>query len=604
MSDRTPEPSLSAIEIFSGLTPSEKAALAGRLTTLSLRRGEVLVHQGDATDALYIVVSGRFAVSLDGRRGTLTEIGPDQPIGEIAFLTGSRRTATVTAMRDSLVLRLSRAEFDQLTKDYPAIWGSLAATLARRLADATAAVPMPPDPRPRTICVIRAGGAPLPEEFATRSLDVFRREARSLVVTSENAREVLGGDGSLDSADATRSLNALEARHDYVLFMADPELTPWTQKAIRHADLVIAAARFGADPTPNELERMAAEFVAPEARRLVLVHARRGRVEGTARWLSGRSLAMHHHVALDSDEDVARLYRFINGTAVGLVACGGGALCSAHVGVYKALVEAGFGFDIMGGTSAGSAMVAAFLLGTPPDEIDRSIYDIFVAHKAMRRYTWPRYSILDHTNFDAQLKRYFGGVDIEDLWLPFFAVSTNLSRFRVHVHRHGSLWTAVRASSSIPVLLPPVYTHDGEMLVDGCLLDNVPIRVIQSVKSGPNVVVSFMVPELERFNVAYETLPSRAELMRLAFNPLRRDALPDAPSLTTVLMRSLMASRRDFQRHMKAEDLLLVPPLPKAIGFLDWHRHLDLSRGAYRWTLEELARLKAGDRAAGWLGTR
>lgn len=604
MSDRTPEPSLSAIEIFSGLTPSEKAALAARLTTLSLRRGEVLVHQGDATDALYIVVSGRFAVSLDGRRGTLTEIGPDQPIGEIAFLTGSRRTATVTAMRDSLVLRLSRAEFDALTKDYPTIWGSLAATLAHRLADATKAVPLPPDPRPRTICVIRAGGAPLPEEFASRLTDVFRREAKTLVVTSENARDVLGGDGSLDSAEATRSLNALESRHDYVLFMADAELTPWTQKAIRHADLVIAAARFGADPTPNELERMAAEFVAPEARRLVLIHARRSRIEGTARWLAGRSIAMHHHVAVDSDDDIARLYRFINGSAVGLIACGGGALCSAHVGVYKALIEQGFSFDIMGGTSAGSAMVAAFMLGTPPDEIDHSIHDIFVANKAMRRYTLPRYSILDHTHFDAQLKRYFGGVEIEDLWLPYLAVSTNLSRFRVHEHRTGTLWTAIRASSSIPVLLPPVYTHDGEMLVDGCLLDNVPIRVMQGVKSGPNVVVSFMVPELERFNVSYETLPSRSELLRLALNPLRREALPDAPGLITVLMRSLMASRRDFQRHLKSDDLLLVPPIPKTFGILDWHRHLDLSHGSYRWTLEELARLKAGNRAGAWLGTR
>ena len=89
---------------------------------------------------------------------------------------------------------------------------------------------------------------------------------------------------------------------------------------------------------------------------------------------------------------IARLYRFINGTALGLVACGGGALCAAHVGLYKALIECGFEFDIVGGTSAGAAMTGAFAMGKHPDDIDRGTHDIFVTNRAMQRYTWPRYS--------------------------------------------------------------------------------------------------------------------------------------------------------------------------------------------------------------------
>jgi NTE family protein len=599
MTTPRPDGGLPPIDLFADLSGPDKEALGSRFETLPVRRGDALVRQGEEADALYVVLSGRFSVTLHGRRGAVNEVGAGQPVGEIAFLTGGRRTATVTAMRDSLVLRLSRGEFEELASAHPAIWRTLTATLARRLAETTAAVPLPPDPRPRTLCLIRAGGSPVPAEFTRLLVRVFEAHARTLVVSSENAAETLGG-ADLASAATTQALNTLESGYDYVLFLADPELTPWTEKAIRHADLLLAAARHHADPTPNALERLAAEFLAPEARRLLLLHERKGRVSGTARWLAERAVAMHHHVALDGPADVERLYRFVSGTARGLVACGGGALCAAHIGVYKALVEGGTEFDIMGGTSAGSAMVAAFALGTAPDEVDRCVHDMFVVNKAMRRYTWPRYSLLDHTNFDAQLRRYFGGTDIEDLWLPFFAVSTNLSRFRLHHHRHGSLWTAVRASGSIPVLLPPVYTSDGEMLVDGCLLDNVPVRAMQEVKSGPNVVVSFMIPELERFAVAYETLPSRAELVRLALNPLRRDLLPPAPGLTAVLMRSLMANRRDFQRHMTGEDLLLVPPLPKSIGFLDWHRHTELYRSAYRWTLEELQRLKVQGERNGW----
>src|SRR5690606_31799962 len=226
--------------------------------------------------------------------------------------------------------------------------------------------------------------------------------------------------------EATRALNELERQYRTILFIADTELTPWSEKVLRHADLVLAVGTFDADPTPNPLEQRAAEYLAPDAVRLVLLHPTRRQIKGTARWLDRRSARMHHHVALDDPADLARLLRFVNGTARGLVACGGGALCAAHVGLFKALTGAGVSFDIMGGTSAGSAMTAAFLLDAKPDEINRAIHDIFVSNKAMRRYTWPRYSLLDHRHFDQHLGRYIQRIDIEDLWIPFFAVSTNL----------------------------------------------------------------------------------------------------------------------------------------------------------------------------------
>jgi NTE family protein len=290
---------------------------------------------------------------------------------------------------------------------------------------------------------------------------------------------------------------------------------------------------------------------------------------------------------------VARLYRFINGTALGLVACGGGALCAAHVGLYKALIESGFEFDIVGGTSAGAAMGAAFAMGKHPDDIDRGTHDIFVTNRAMQRYTWPRYSLLDHRHYDTQLSRYFAGTNIEDLWIPYFSVSTNLSSYELHRHDRGDLFDAIRASGSIPVLLPPVYTPEGEMLVDGCLLDNVPIHTMHQLKSGPNVVVSFDIPELQRFNVDYAALPTRAELIQMSLNPFARSKLPEAPGLTTVLMRSLMANRHDFKRQLKPEDLLLVPPIPEDMGILDWHRHTELVEAAHRWGLQEVIRVRA-----------
>jgi NTE family protein len=593
-----PEHGLDGVTIFQDLAPAERARLACELDTLTLKRGDVLVRQGETADALYVVVTGRFAVTILGRRDAISEIGPGQPIGEIAFLAGGERTATVTALRDSLVLRLGRREFEELSGKNPSIWHTLTVTLARRVAQANVSRAPPPDPRPRTVAFIRAGGGALSPVFVEAIAGVFRRTHRTILVRSAMAEEVLPAGVRLDSAEATRALNALESGYDYLLFVADNELTPWSEKVIRQADLVIAVSRHSADATPNALERLAAELLPPDAQRLVLLHETHGRISGTRRWLAPRNIAMHHHVALDDPADYERLYRFVNGTALGLVACGGGAYCAAHVGLYKALLQSGFTFDIMGGTSGGGAMTAAFAMGNSPEDVDRATGNIFVANKAMRRYTWPRYSLLDHVHFDRQLAVHYAGIDIEDLWIPFFAVSTNLSSYDLHRHLRGDLWTAVRASGAIPVLLPPYYTDDGHMLVDGAILDNVPIRVMHELKSGPNVVISFEVPKLKQFKVDYGALPGRSALLKAMLNPYLRRALPKAPGVGTVLLRSLMANRQDFERRLRPEDLLLVPPFPADMGILDWHRHTELMTATYHWAMVELARLKAEGRCA------
>ena len=590
---RVAEQGLDGVEIFQDLDPAERAKLATELDTLNLRRGEVLVRQGDTADALFIVVTGRFAVTIEGRAQMVAEVGPGQPIGEIAFLAGGTRTATVTALRDSVVLRLGRSEFEALSAKSPSIWRTLTVTLARRVAETNVSKAPPPDPRPRTIAVIRAGASAIPQKFVEQFVDTFRARHRTLSIRAETAKEVLPPNAPLDSAEATRALNALEGAYDYVLYLADHEPTAWSEKAIRQADLVLSVGLHSADPTPNRLERLTGELLPADGQRLVLLHETRGPIAGTARWLAGRNIAMHHHVALDAPGDIERLYRFVNGTALGLVACGGGAYCAAHVGLYKALLQAGLTFDIMGGTSGGGAMTAAFAMGTKPDDVDRATHEIFVINKAMRRYTWPRYSLLDHTHFDRQLANHYAGVAIEDLWIPYFAVSTNLSSYDLHQHRRGDLWAAVRATGSVPVLLPPYYTDDGHMLVDGALMDNVPVRAMHALKSGPNVVISFEVPALERFEVDYSALPGRNHLLKWFVTPFLRSALPTAPGVGTVLMRSLMANRHEFERHLRPDDLLLVPPFPQDMGILDWHRHTELTDSTYRWGLREMARLKA-----------
>jgi NTE family protein len=586
MADQTPVP-----EIFADLSPRDRARLVSEFETLTLTRGAALVREGERAEHVFIVVSGRFGVMRHDRAEPVNEIGVGETIGEIAFFAGGLRTATVVALRDSIVLRLARSDYDTLSKRLPAVPAAVTAMLARRLASTTVGRAATPDPRPRTIVIMAAGLCTLSPDFVAELIDVFRRRGSIAIVDADKARTLLPPSAPIDGPAATEVLNALEASADTLFYLPDSTLTPWSKKAMRQADLALLVAPFEAKEALNDLEQAAAEILPAAQTRLVLLHPKRHTIDGTARWLTKRRVAMHHHVARDTPDDLARLGRFITGNARGLVAGGGGAFCAAHVGVYRALIEAGHTFDMMGGTSGGSAMTAAFAAGASPADVDATIEQSFVQRRAMRRYTLPRYSVFDHTAYDRELRHVFGEGAIEDLWLPFFAVSTNLSDNRLQVHRSGPVWQAIRASSSIPLLLPPFYTADGDMLVDGGLIDNVPVKVMRDLKSGPNVVMSLEAGKLERFAVTYEHLPSRGALLRKLANPFARRGLPDAPGIGTVLLRALIAHRRDYEQYLGAEDLHLKPPLPADMSLLDWHRHGELMENAYAWATKVLTKV-------------
>lgn len=592
---------LSGVATFKGLPGAALLLLEDRLQPIHVRRGELVVREGEVADALYVVVSGRFAVEVQGCSGTVAEISRGSTIGEIAFFAGGNRTATVRAVRDGIVVRLTRADFDAISESSSAVWAAITATLAERLAAETrrrseisnSSLATHARPRARTIAIVGATSGFIARPFLTAFTEAASSRSGTLVVSSATIADVIGTACDTD-LDFTAALNELEGRFETIVFIADAELTRWSEKSIRQADEVLLVAspvdaHVTATVPLGTLEAFALSVHPQPSRRMAIVHARCGTAEGTRHWLALREPAMHHHVALECADDISRLWRFLAGEALGFVACGGGAYCSAHIGVYRAFLEANIEFDIFGGASGGAAMAAAFAQNLDPLSITAGVQRMFVNGRALSRYTLPRYSLLDHTHFDAHLRREYGGVRIEDLWKPYFAVSADLSNYETYVHRTGHLWQAIRASSAIPGLLPPFYTEDGRMLVDGSVISNVPVETMHALKHGPNVIVSFQGSEGQKFEVDYAALPKRSDLIWRMLNPFASQPLPPAPSAATVLVRSLMANRGHFERHLQQGDWLLVPPTPVGMGALDWRRHTEVMEAAYHYGREEIA---------------
>jgi NTE family protein len=568
------------LELFRDLPEASLGAVASQLRLCELERGEVLVAEGAESDAFYIVLSGRFEVRVVTRDQAVAEIGVGEPIGEIAFFAGGRRRASVIALRQSVVAEIDGAAFDRIRSIAPGIERNLIGLLAQKI-DATTRnmLHMPQLGRASAIAVVPGGRCALSPSFLQRIREAF---------ADNKAAAVICGADNGARRDSTR----------LSLFIADPQLNGWTRACLRQADEVVIVVEDEGPQPPNEVETYAFNLISPARRRLARLHARRGGVvTGTRKWLQGRDVGMVHHLAFEDDSDFARLARFLSGRAIGFVAGGGGAFGTAHIGIYKALEERGVPFDMFGGSSVGSAMGAAFAMLRRPQEVVDGVRDIFIERRALRRMTIPRYSLLDHRPFDEALKRRFGDAEIEDVWKPFFAVATDLSMNRLRLLRSGPVWKAVRASSSIPGVLPPVFGEDGAMLVDGGIADNVPLEPMTGLKRGPNVVVSLGLPQGQFFDVDYDRLPGRMELAFKYLNPLRRD-FPPCPSPISVIHKSVFANAHQGSLAAGPQDLVLSPPPFPGSSVMDWSHYEEVFEESYDWAQNELRRLEeTGDPA-------
>lgn len=590
---------LAPLSLFRDFSPEQRAVIQGLMKPRDVTRGESLVIEGETSDALFIVLHGAFEVVRSGIDGGIAWIRAGEVVGEMGFFAGTPRTATVIATRDATVLELDRDGWEQAAREVPTLATSFLSVLARRLDHTSSRLSNSRlRPNERTIAVVHGGREPIPPLFFERLRNALT--ASGATVVDDRALRDRFGTLTPNPHDLKQWLNALEWENQLLVYFANPELTDWTRKCVRQADTVVIATRGEApDGDSNPVESFVRGHHEASSRRLVRVHDQRtGVVTGTAAWLRRYGVDMHHHVALSDDESFHRLVRYLSGNALGFVAGGGGAFGPAHVGIYKAFTERGVSFDAFVGTSVGSAMTAGFAKGHDADYLDKGTHDIFVRHASFKKPTWPKYALLDHKAFDFALQEAYGEHTlIEDCWIPYCAVATNLSTLGTEYIRTGLLWKAVRASSAIPAVLPPVFREDGAMLVDGGVMDNAPLAPMQELKNGPNLVVHFGKSTGQYFNVDYDAIPGRWELLRTLLNPFSRRRLPRAPNPANVLMRSLFV-HQNYDLPAGQHDLVLRPPPFPGSSFLDFDRHTEVFHASYEWakeTMEELTR--TGDEA-------
>ena len=566
---------LRAIALFGPLDMAAIDELSAELQWFALPGGATLFAEGDAADALYILKSGSlgaYRTGADGLPHLLGMVNVGETVGEVGLIAQRPRTALVRALRDSELLRLPEAGFRRLVTRYPdAMLHSMGVAMRRQL--------LPNDERrystPRTFAILPHGEDVDIRAFAHCLQAALVRYGSVALIDATHAR-----------GQSSEWFNAIETRHRFVLYLGEAGQADWREQCARQADCFVLPVRASTPPSAwPESAYIGGDRVHLRPRHLVLLHS--GEIRwGTARaWLECVHGAQHHHVR--GDRDIERIARLLIGRSIGLVLSGGGARGFAHIGVIRALREAGQQIDCVGGTSIGAIIGAGVAADWSHEEMLENYRRAFVDGKPLRDYTFPFVSLTRGRRVALLLRKEFGARDIEDLALPFYCVTANLTAGRASVHRSGPLWMWLRASCAIPGVLPPVF-HRGEVFVDGAVINNLPVDPMRERRVGEIVAVDIGADDILRAHVEEFALPAG---WRLAFEHLRGRQL--RPGILGILLRAGMVNAEAASIERRAQTSLLLAPPMHDIGLLDWYAYERAIDAGYRYATEILGRVNA-----------
>ena len=569
--------------LFANLSAASLDALAAIASPLELSSGERLFAENEAAEHLYIVATGRLRATINDT--LVGYIGALEPIGEIGLLSGENRTATVDAIRDTLLIQIRRDQLMDFLVANPTALVAITRVLIGRLRQNQRQMKLTSARSARTFAVIPAA----PDiDAAAIARDLQQRLSKRdscRMLDAQAVNEELGDgvahtplDDSAGNAHLVEWLNRLERNHRYLIYASGPAPDAWAARCMRQADRVLVVARAQdtplATPMVDDLRRSGI-LAAVE---LVLLRPGGGEGGDVMAWKAQTGARAHYFVRPDNDTDLAALARHLTGRAIGLVLGGGGARGFAHLGLLRALEEAEIRVDVAGGSSMGAFISALVASGYTSHEMLPLLRETFVTHNYLNDYMFPRIALIRGRKFLRRLRQVFGEVRIEHMPMPWFCVSTNLTRGTAVVHDQGPLETWIAASMAVPGIAPPV-VYKGELLADGAVVNSLPTDIMQGLERGP-IIASDVSTEGDIRAAGIEG-PDPEGLLTWT-------GPGEPPNLRDILFRTAtLTSESGVRRRAASADVYIRMPV-LGIGMFEWKRMDEIIERGYQVAREKL----------------
>ncbi|XP_050781719.1 patatin-like phospholipase domain-containing protein 6 isoform X8 [Gopherus flavomarginatus] len=470
---------------------------------MAVEAGRALYRQGDKSDCTYIVLNGRLRSVIqkgNGKKELVGEYGRGDLIGVVEALTRQPRATTVHAVRDTELAKLPEGTLNNIKRRYPQVVTRLIHLLSQKilgnlqqlcgpftgssLGVASSSELTNPASNLSTVAVLPVCDDVPMAAFTLELEHALNAIGPTLLLTSDIIRARLGA-SALDSIQEYRLSGWLaqqEDIHRIVLYQTDCTLTPWTVRCIRQADCILIVGLGDQEPALGKLEQMLENTAVRALKQLILLHREDGPSPSrTVEWLNMRSWCSGHlHIKCprrvfsrrspnklremytkvfekdaDRHSDFSRLARVLTGNSIALVLGGGGARGCSHIGVIKAMEEAGIPIDLIGGTSIGSFIGALYAeersavrTKQRAREWAKSMNSVF---ETVLDLTYPITSMFSGSAFNTSINKVFQDKQIEDLWLPYFNVTTDITASAMRVHKDADIARNMGAKTVVAI---------------------------------------------------------------------------------------------------------------------------------------------------------
>lgn len=550
---REPIDLLKDTEYFADLEESALAEIAQACRYVELARGSVLFQEGEKGNSFYILAYGRLGVWSGRRR--IDEIHPRECVGDTALLRDGNRTSTVKAERDCLLLQLTKDAFDHLLEKHPKAMLKVALHLADRLAGAY----INPVRPPQSIAVVPMTAHPEFLDFCARLQLAMSRFNETILLKPQSKLPSLGWFYEQERQGRT------------VIYQCRTGLCDWSERCLRQADRVMLVG-LEQDPQPPGVHEQYWSGLHKRESKVFLVLIGFGQAKRASKWLKDREDVQVHHLEWGKPPD--RVARFMHNKAFGLVLGGGGARGLAHVGVFKALEERGIKPDLVAGTSMGGFCAALIASGRSAEEVERDLRWTWIDAGPFLDYSLPLYSIVKGDRVRERLIRLFGHRHIEDLAIPFFCMTADITNAQSVVHDRGLAYRWLAVGMSIPGVAPP-YAYNGRLLLDGGLLNNLPVDVASEFGCGEILAVNVDPKE----EMAIRDQDFDGSLSKQLWRRLTGNST--VPNLFEVLIRVTTLTNAAAVGRMRHLIDHYIQPDTDRYGLFDFHQADEIIRSGY-----------------------
>lgn len=533
------------------------------LEIVNLKRGEVLVYQDAEADSIYILLSGKLEANVlqpDGTQKRVGFVNRAETVGEMALITGDVRSATIVGYRNSILAKMSKQVFMDMCYSRPVFAINVCRFVVNRLKENQHSKRK--KNLNNNICLFDASQTDLTRTCINQLLELYKKEKNYTIVDMDRISQIVDNKWKNDAESiikVDKFINSIDINDENIVF----DLKGMDQNLMSHlldySDIIIQyydSQKMLSDEAISQINKLGST-ADRKIRHLICHEDNTFMPSNTASLLSKLRPGAHTHIRAGRIKDAQRILRYMKGNSNSLVLGGGGAKGIAHLGIIKAIEEHEIPIDYIAGTSMGSIYAGLYAI----HEDFKEVYDMSVATFKQSPTSRtdinliPKHSIYRDKKINKRLEEVFKNYQIEDLWLPFYCISSNISRPDMVIHETGNLKDAIRASMAVPGLFKPILINN-EVHVDGGVFNNIPIDVMLERNNG-HIIAS---------RVDVKTKSSGAKL----------------PNLLATVMRSTVAnSDRHSNKLQQFVDVLFQPNVAR-FGLLDWKAHERIFNEGYK----------------------